>query len=217
MSKFALGQSVTRFEDVALVQGRGRYADDVRLANESHAYLLRSPHAHAAIRRIGTTAARTAPGVLVVLTGADVKADGLGEIPCMIPVTNPDGTPRGETPRPLLAIERVRHVGDPVALVVADTLARAKDAAELIEVDYEPLPAVADTYGATQPGAPLVWPEVRNNVCFVLEYGDAKAVDAAFKRAARVVHLELENNRLVANPPEPRVALADYDTATATS
>jgi len=214
MSKFALGQSVTRFEDIALVQGRGRYADDVRLANESHAYVLRSPHAHAAIRRIDTTAARTAPGVLVVLTGADVKADGLGEIPCMIPVTNPDGTPRGETPRPLLAIERVRHVGDPVALVVADTLARAKDAAELIEVDYEPLPAVADTYGATQPGAPLVWPEVRNNVCFELEYGDAKAVDAAFKRAARVVHLELENNRLVANPLEPRVAVADYDPAT---
>jgi carbon-monoxide dehydrogenase large subunit len=217
MTKFALGQSVTRFEDVALVQGRGRYADDVRLENELHAYVLRSPHAHAAIRRIDTTAARTAPGVLAVLTGADVKADGLGDIPCMIPVTNPDGTPRGETPRPLLAIGRVRHVGDPVALVVADTLPRAKDAAELIEVDYEPLPAVADTHGATKPGAPLVWPEVKGNVCFELAYGDAKAVDAAFKRAARIVKLELENNRLVANPLEPRVAVADYDPATGRS
>ncbi|HSD55091.1 MAG TPA: xanthine dehydrogenase family protein molybdopterin-binding subunit, partial [Burkholderiales bacterium] len=208
MPKFALGQSVTRFEDVALVQGRGRYADDVRLANEAHAYLLRSPHAHAAIRRIDTGAARKAPGVLLILTGADVKADGLGDIPCMIPVTNPDGTPRGETPRPLLAVDRVRHVGDPVALVVADTFARAKDAAELIEIDYEPLPAVADTYGATKPGAPLVWPDVKNNVCFELAYGDAKAVDAAFKRAARIVRLELENNRIVANPLEPRVAVA---------
>jgi carbon-monoxide dehydrogenase large subunit len=213
MAKFALGQSVTRFEDAALVQGRGRYADDVRLANEAHAYVLRSPHAHAAIRRIGTAAARASPGVLAVLTGADVKADGLGEIPCMIPVTNPDGTPRGETPRPLLAIDCVRHVGDPVALVVADTLARAKDAAESIEVDYEPLPAVADTFGATKPGASLVWPQIKNNVCYELAYGDAKAVDAAFKRAARVVRLELENNRLVANPLEPRAALADYDTA----
>ena len=214
MPKFALGQSVARFEDVALVQGRGRYADDVRLANEAHACVLRSPHAHAAIRRIDTGAARKAPGVLVILTGADVKADGLGEIPCMIPVTNPDGTPRGETPRPLLAIDRVRHVGDPVALVVAETLARAKDAAELIEIDYAPLPAVADTYGATKPGAPLVWPAVKNNICFELAYGDAKAVDAAFKRAARIVKLELENNRIVANPLEPRVAVADYDAAT---
>jgi carbon-monoxide dehydrogenase large subunit len=214
MPKFALGQSVARFEDVALVQGRGRYADDVRLANEAHAYLVRSPHAHAAIRRIDASAARKAPGVLLILTGTDVKADGLGEIPCMIPVTNPDGTPRGETPRPLLAIDRVRHVGDPVALVVADTLARAKDAAELVAIDYEPLPAVADTYGATKPGAPLVWPEVRNNICFELVYGDAKAVDGAFKRAARIVKLELENNRLVANPLEPRVAVADYDPAT---
>jgi carbon-monoxide dehydrogenase large subunit len=217
MTKFALGQSVTRFEDVALVQGQGRYADDVRLANESHAYVLRSPHAHAAIRGIDTAAARKAPGVLVVLTGADVKADGLGDIPCMIPVTNPDGTPRGETPRPLLAMDRVRHVGDPVALVVADTLARAKDAAELIEVDYEPLPAVADTYGATKPGAPGVWPDIKNNICFELAYGDAKAVEAAFKRAARIVQLELENNRLVANPLEPRVAVADYDAATGRS
>ena len=214
MTKFASGQSVPRFEDAALIQGRGRYADDVRLASEAHAYVLRSPHAHAAIRRIDASAARAAPGVLAVLTGAEVKADGLGEIPCMIPVTNPDGSPRGETPRPLLAADRVRHVGDPVALIVADTLARAKDAAELVAVDYDPLPAVADTFGATRPGAALVWPSIKDNVCFELAFGDAKAVDAAFKRAARVVKVELENNRLVANPLEPRVAVADYDAAT---
>jgi len=214
MAKFALGQAVSRVEDLTLVRGAGRYADDVRLPNEAHAYVLRSPHAHAVIKRIDVAAARKAPGVLAVLTGAEVKADGLGEIPCMIPLNNADGTPRGETPRPLLAIDRVRHVGDPVALVVAESLARAKDAAEAIEVDYEPLPAVADTRTATTPGAALTWPEIKRNVCFDLELGDKRAVDAAFKRAQHVARLELVNNRVVANPLEPRVAVADYDAAT---
>ena len=214
MAKFALGQSVSRVEDLTLVRGAGRYADDVRLPNEAYAYVLRSPHAHAVIRRIDAAAARKAPGVLAVLTGAEVKADGLGEIPCMIPLNNADGTPRGETPRPLLAIDRVRHVGDPVALVVAESLARAKDAAEAIAVDYEPLPAVADTRTATTPGAALAWPGIKSNVCFDLELGDKRAVDAAFKRAQHVARLELVNNRVVANPLEPRVAVADYDSAT---
>ena len=217
MAKFSLGQSIARVEDLTLIRGAGRYADDVRLPNEAHAFVVRSPHAHAAIRRIDAAAARKAPGVLAVLTGAGVKADGLGEIPCMIPVTNADGSQRGETPRPLLAIDRVRHVGDPVALVVAESLARAKDAAELVEVDYDPLPAVADTHGATKPGAPLVWPAIKHNVCFDIVNGDTKAVDAAFARAQRVVKLELVNNRLVANPLEPRAALADYDAATGRS
>jgi carbon-monoxide dehydrogenase large subunit len=214
MSKFSLGQAVTRVEDLTLVRGAGRYADDVRLAGELHAYVLRSPHAHASIRGIDATAARKAEGVAAVLTGADVKADGLGDIPCLIPITNVDGTPRGETPRPILALERVRHVGDPVTLVVADTLAHAKDAAELIEVDYDSLPAVADTYAAVQPGAAPVWPRIESNVCFDIAMGDAKGVDAAFARARRVVKLALVNNRLVANPLEPRAALADYDAAT---
>ncbi|MCZ7566404.1 MAG: xanthine dehydrogenase family protein molybdopterin-binding subunit [Burkholderiales bacterium] len=213
MSKFSLGQSVTRFEDLTLVRGAGRYADDVPLAGALHAYALRSPHAHARIARIDAAAARKAPGVAAVLTGTEVAADGLGDIPCLIPVTNADGTPRGETPRPILAKDRVRHVGDPVALVVADTVAQAKDAAELVEVDYDPLPAAGDAYAAAQPGAPQVWPEVRNNVCFDVVSGDAQAVDAAFERAHRVVKLALVNNRVVANPLEPRAALADYDAA----
>ncbi len=214
MAKFALGQAVARAEDLALVKGAGRYADDVRLPNEATAFVLRSPHAHAALRRLDASAARRAPGVLAVLTGADVRADGLGDIPCMIPVTNVDGSPRGETPRPLLALDRVRHVGDPVALVVADSAQRAKDAAELIEVDYAPLPAVADTYAATTPGAPRAWPDVEHNVCFDIAFGDRAAVDAAFARAKHVTRLELVNNRLVANPLEPRAAVADYDPAT---
>jgi len=214
MTKFALGQAVSRFEDLTLVRGAGRYADDVRLENEAHAYVLRSPHAHARLLRVDATAARKATGVLAVLTGADVRADGLGDIPCMIPLQNADGTPRGETPRPLLAVERVRHVGDPVALVVAETLAQAKDAAELVEVDYEPLPSVADTYAATRPGAAQAWPDIKNNVCFDIVFGDAAAVDKAFKQAKRVVKLTLVNNRVVANSLEPRAALADYDPAT---
>ena len=217
MAKFALGQAVSRAEDLTLVKGAGRYADDVRLPNEAHAFVLRSPHAHAALRRLDASAARRAPGVLAVLTGADARADGLGDIPCLVPVTNVDGSPRGETPRPLLAIDRVRHVGDPVALVVADSLERAKDAAELIEADYEPLPAVADTYAATKPGAPRVWADVGNNVCFDIALGDRAAADAAFARAKHVTRLELVNNRLVANPLEPRAAVADYDPATGRS
>ena len=218
MPKFALGQSVTRIEDAALLRGAGRYADDVQLVNAAHAYFVRSPHAHAKILRIESAAAAKAPGVLAVLTGKDVTADGLGDIPCLIPVTNLDGSARGNTPRPILAKGRVRHVGDPVAVVVAATLAQARDAAELIDIDYEPLPAVVGLQAATQRGAPLVWDEIAGNVCFDIGAGkDKAAVDAAMARASHVTRLELVNNRIVANPIEPRSALAEYDPATGRS
>ena len=218
MSKFALGQAVTRIEDAALVQGAGRYTDDFELAGAAHAYVLRSPHAHARIASIDVAAARKAHGVVAILTGADAAADGLGDIPCLVPVTNIDGSPRADTPRPVLARERVRHVGDPVALVVAETLAQAKDAAELIAIDYEPLPAVADTRGATLPEAPRAWDHIANNLCFDIGAGSAKAdVDAAIARAAHVTRLELVNNRVVANPIEPRAALAAFDPASGRS
>ena len=214
MPKFAAGQSITRLEDDSLLKGAGRYADDVSITGAAHAYVLRSPHAHARIAKLDAAAARKAPGVLAVLTGEDVRADKLGDLPCLIPVTNQDGTQRADTPRPLLARERVRHVGDPVALVVAETLAQARDAAELIEVDYQPLPAVADTRTATEPGAPLAWDNVKNNVAFDIGLGSARAaIDAAFAKAARMVKVELVNNRLVANPIEPRAALAEHDKA----
>ncbi len=218
MAKFALGQSVTRIEDAALVQGAGRYTDDFRLAGAAHAYVLRSPHAHANIVRIDTAGARNAPGVLAVLTGEDVAADGLGDMPCLVPVTNLDGTQRADTPRPVLARTRVRHVGDPVALVVAETLAQAKDAAELIEIEYDPLPAAVDTRSATEAGAPRAWDHIANNLCFDIGAGESKAaVDAAMARASRVIRLELINNRVVANPLEPRAALADFDPASSRS
>ena len=218
MSKFALGQSVTRIEDAALVQGAGSYTDDVELAGAAHAYVLRSPHAHAKILGIDAAAARAAPGVLAILTAEDAAADSLGDIPCLVPVTNIDGTQRADTPRPVLARGRVRHVGDPVALLVAETLAQAKDAAELIAIEYEPLPAVVDTRGATQAGAPRVWDHIADNLCFDIGAGTDKAVvDAAISSAAHVTRIELVNNRVIANPIEPRAALADFDAASGRS
>ena len=151
MAKFGIGQSIRRVEDPRLLTGGGRYTDDTKLsAPAARAYVLRSPHAHADIRKIDTTAARKAPGVLLVFTGEDVKKADFGDVPCLVPLENRDGTQRGETPRPMLAQGRVRHVGDPVALVVAETLEQAKDAAELIEVDYEARPHVVGTYEAAQ-------------------------------------------------------------------
>src|SRR3954468_404811 len=134
--KFGVGQPVRRFEDQSLITGKGRYTDDLHFDKSAQAYVLRARFAHANIRKIDTTAARGMPGVLLVLTGDDVKADGLGDIPCPTPLTNRDGSPRADTPRPMLAMDKVRHLGQPVALVVAETYAQAQDAAEAIEIDY---------------------------------------------------------------------------------
>src|SRR5438093_3081301 len=157
VEKFGIGQSVRRIEDPRLLQGFGRYADDVNLPHQAYAVVVRSPHAHAGMRSIDTTAARNAPGVFAVLTGADLAADGLGDLPTDKSRKRRDGSPVFTTPRPALIRDRVRHVGDPVALVVADTMERAVDAAELVAVDYEALPAVAATADAVRPGAPTVW------------------------------------------------------------
>ena len=200
MAKFALGQSISRIEDDRLLKGAGCYADDFRLADALHALVLRSPHAHARIGKIALDEARACPGVVAILTGKDAAADRLGDLPCLIPVVNLDGTNRKETPRPVLAIDTVRHVGDPLAVVIADTLERAKDAAERIDVEYEVLPAVVDAR--------------EGEVAFDVGLGESREkVDAAFSRAAHVTRLELYNNRLVANPMEPRAALAEYDPA----
>jgi carbon-monoxide dehydrogenase large subunit len=212
MTKFGIGQSTRRIEDPRLLTGGGRYTDDTKLQGKAaRAYVLRSPHAHAVIRKIDVAAAKKAPGVLLVLTGDDVKAAGFNDLPCLVPLPNRDGTERADTPRPMLAQGRVRHVGDPVALVVAETLEQAKDGAELIEVDYDPLPAVVDTYGAAQAGAPQIWDHIKGNQCFDWEMGNKAATDAAFTKADRVVKLRLVNNRLVVNSMEPRGAIAEYD------
>src|SRR5258708_15485110 len=152
--KFGVGQPVRRFEDQTLITGQGRYTDDIKLDRMAQAYVLRAQAAHANIRKIDAAAAGKMPGVLLVLTGDDLIADGLGDIPCHAPLNNRDGSPRRDTPRPALATAKVRHVGQPVAFVVAETLAQAQDAAEAIEVDYDSLPAVTDARPAFEKRAP---------------------------------------------------------------
>ena len=155
MAKFGLSQSVRRVEDPRLLKGEGRYTDDISMPGEAHGIVLRSPHAHARITAMDVSGAMALPGVLGVFTGADLRAEGLGEVPCVIPLKNRDGTPRSETPRLALAEGTVRHVGDPVAFIVAETKEAARDAAEAVMVDYEILPAATDLATAHLPGAPV--------------------------------------------------------------
>ncbi|MFO1349935.1 MAG: xanthine dehydrogenase family protein molybdopterin-binding subunit [Gammaproteobacteria bacterium] len=211
MVKFGIGQAVTRVEDQRLITGQGCYTDDLPAPHAARAYILRSPHAHALIKRIDTSAARQAPGVALVLTGADVVAEGLEGNPCLVPLNNRDGSPRADTPSPILAGDKVRYVGEPVALVVADTLNQARDAAELIAIDFEALPAATDTIGATEPGAAQVWEHIPHNIAFDWGNGDQTAVEAAFANAAHVTKVRLVNNRIVVNSMEPRPVLAEYD------
>ncbi|HVT56924.1 MAG TPA: xanthine dehydrogenase family protein molybdopterin-binding subunit [Thermoanaerobaculia bacterium] len=206
-----LGAAVLRREDRRFLLGKGRYTDDLQLPGQSWAVFVRSPHAHAAIRSIDAARALAAPGVLAVLTGEQVAADGLGTIPCGWQIKNKDGSNMVEPPHPALAHGKVRHAGDPVAMVIAETRAQAKDAAELVAVDYEPLPAVAQLAAATAAGAPLVWEEAPGNICFDWHLGDAAATDAAFARADRVVEIDLVNNRIAPNAIEPRAANGHYD------
>ena len=211
MGQFGIGQSVKRIEDLRLLTGSGTYTDDVQLENESAAFVLRSPHAHAKIANIDDTLARAAPGVLLILTGDDVVSEDIGAMPCMFPVTNLDGSARGETYRPLLAQNKVRHVGEPVAFIVAETLTQARDAAELIEVDYTILPSTTDTYRSALNGAAQLYDDIDNNVCFDWGKGQQDETEAAFAKSSHITSLELINNRIVVNPMEPRSAIADYD------
>jgi carbon-monoxide dehydrogenase large subunit len=210
MARFGIGQPVRRVEDQRFLTGRSRFVDDIQLAHQAHGAVLMSPHAHALIRRVDVQAALGSPGVLCVLTGEDAKADKLGGVP---PAFMPEdmGGPKGyRTSRPLLAAGKVRHVGDRVAFVVAETLEQARSAAELIEIDYETLPAVVNVEDAVQPGAPAVWDENPGNIAFPLMLGNKDATDAAFAKAKHVVSLRLENNRLSANAMEPRAAIGEF-------
>jgi aerobic carbon-monoxide dehydrogenase large subunit len=211
VEKFAIGQSVRRLEDPRLVQGLGRYSDDVTLPREARAVLARSPHAHARIRAIDARAALAAPGVLAVLTAADLAADGVGDLPTDRGRKRRDGSPAFPTPRPALARGRVRHVGDPVALVIAETHAQAVDAVERLGVDYEPLPAVATSADALLAGAVAVWDEAPDNVAFVAEAGQREAVTRALAGAAHVARVDFVVTRVAAAPLEPRAAVGEYD------
>jgi carbon-monoxide dehydrogenase large subunit len=213
MSGQGMGASVARREDRRFLLGKGRYTDDIVLPEQTWAVFVRSPHACARIRSIDAAAALAAPGVLAVLTGDEVAADGLGGIPCGWQIKNKDGSVMVEPPHPALAQGKVRHAGDPVAMVVAETKAQARDAAQLVAVDYEPLPAVAHLPAAVAAGAPLVWDEAAGNVCFDWHLGDAAATAAEFSQAAHVTTIDLTNNRIAPNAIEPRAANGHYDTA----
>jgi len=205
LMKFGIGQPVPRTEDPTLVRGAGRYTDDVKLPNEAHAVMVRSRVAHGVIKGIDTAAARTMPGVLAVYTGADLAE--YGTLKCIVPFNNRDGTPMRKPPRPALPTDKVRFVGDPVACVVAETLLQAKDAAEAVAVEIEPLPAVIRPEQAVAPGAPLIHDEAPGNVALDYHYGDADQVAAAFAKAAHVTRLKLVNSRVVVNAMEPRAAI----------
>ena len=214
MTKFGIGQAVRRVEDQRFATGAGQYVGDFSLPRQCYGVAVLSPHAHAAIRRVDVAAAKAAPGVVVVLTGADALTDKIGGIP---PFFMPDswGGPKGyPTTRPVLLADRVRCVGDRVAFVVAETEAQARDAAELVTVDYEPLPAVVDLKSATQPQAPKIWPDCPSgNIGVTIAFGDKAATDAVFAAAKHVVAVRLVNNRITANPIEPRCAIGMYDAA----
>ena len=211
MGEFAIGQGVSRFEDPRLIRGGGHYIDDIKLPGMAHGVVLRSPHAHAKIISIDTDAAKAAPGVLAVLTSADVKAAGYSDLPIHGGLKLRDGSPMFRPPYPILAEGRVRWVGDPVAFVVAETLAQAMDAAETIAVDFEELPCVTDTAQAALPGSPRVWEDCPDNIGFVEQVGDKAAVEAAFAGAAHVVEHRFVINRVTAAAMEPRAAVGDYN------
>jgi carbon-monoxide dehydrogenase large subunit len=214
MGEFAIGQGVPRFEDPRLLRGGGRYVDDLAPPGMLFGYVLRSPHAHARIVSIDTTAAKAAPGVHAVLTHADWHAAGFGDLPVPGGYKLRDGSPMFRSPYPALARDHVRWVGDYVAFVVAETYRQAMDAAELIAVEYEALPAVTDTAATLAPDAPRVWAEARDNICFVHLEGDKAATDAAFARAAHVVRHRLVINRVTAVSMEPRGCVGIYDATT---
>jgi aerobic carbon-monoxide dehydrogenase large subunit len=211
VGQFGIGQSVKRFEDGRLLRGGGRFHEDVNLPGQLHAVLVRSIHAHARLRGVDTDAARQMPGVVAVYTGADLARDGLGTMEMTLKRKRPDGSPMWAPPHRGLTADRVRYVGDPVAMVIAETRAQAEDAADLVTVDYEPLPSVTATAAAVEPGAPAVWPECPDNVSNVFEAGDRAAADAAFAAAARVVRRRYVITRVHAQFMEPRGALGVWD------
>jgi carbon-monoxide dehydrogenase large subunit len=211
MAKFGAAQGMKRVEDHRLITGAGAYTDDITLPNQAYGVVLRSPHAAAKIGAVDAAAAKAMPGVLGVFTIEDMDRLGVGELSCAVPMKNRDGTSRKDPKRPVLARGRVRHVGDPVAFVVATSPLAARDAAEAVMVDYDPLPAVGDMAAAQGPGAPLVWDDAPGNLVFDWQTGDKAKVDALFAQAARVVEIEVENNKVVVASMEGRACNAAFE------
>ncbi len=206
-----IGQSVLRKEDARFLTGTGQFTSDVVMPRQTHAYFLRSPHAHATIRSIDLAKAKGSPGIVGIFTAEDLA--GVNGLPCGWLITGTDGKPMNEPPHPVLAQGKTRYVGDPVAVVIAQTIEQAKDAAEQIVVDYDVLPAVVSSVDALKPGAPQLHEQAAGNRCYTWALGDKGAVDAAFAKAAHVTKLDIVNNRLVPNAIEPRAAIASYNRA----
>jgi carbon-monoxide dehydrogenase large subunit len=213
LQKHGVGQPVRRKEDDTLVRGKGKYTDDFDLPGQAYAWIVRSSHAHGIIRGIDTSAAKAMPGVLAAWTGTDLAAAGYGPFTCGLPLKNRDGTPLLQTNRMPLMTDKVRYVGDAVAFVVAETLAQARDAAEAVVVDIDPLPAVTTPEEAVKPGAPQLYDHIPNNIALDYHYGDTAKIEAAFATAAHVTKLDIVNNRVAVVAMEPRAALAWYDKA----
>src|ERR1700726_357660 len=211
LQKYAIGQPVHRKEDDALVRGKGKYTDDFNLPGQLYAWIVRSSHAHGVIRGIDTSAAKAMPGVHGVWTGADFATDDYAPFTCAMPLKNRDGSPLLQTNRLALTTDKVRFVGDPVAFVVADTVAQARDAAEAVEVDIEPLPVVTRADAAAEAGAPRLYEHIPDNVALDYHYGNTAAVEAAFAGAAHVTRLDIANTRVAVVAMEPRAALAVWD------
>ena len=216
MSATGIGAAVRRKEDHRFITGKGHYTDDINRPGQAYAYFLRSPHAHATIKSIDATAASSMPGVCAVLTGAELAGDKIGNLICGWMIHSKDGSPMKMAPHPAMAHGKACHVGDAVAVVIAETLAQARDAAEKVKIDYALLPAVADPAAAQKPGASQIHEVAAHNTIYQWHLGDPKAVDAAFKAAKHVTKLNIVNNRLVPNAMEPRAAIGDYDTGTGT-
>src|SRR3954453_20178386 len=206
-----IGASVRRREDVRFLSGKGNYTDDINRPDQLHAFIKRADRPHAKIDGIDIAAAEKAPGVVRVFTGADIAAENIGGIPCGWQIHNQDGSPMAEPMHPVLAVDKVRHVGDPVVVVIAESKQEAKNAAELIDIRYTDLPAVANLTDAVAPGAPTVHDGVAGNLCYDWVIGDKATVDGVFAKADRMVKLELTNNRLIPNAMEPRAAIGDFD------
>jgi carbon-monoxide dehydrogenase large subunit len=212
MSATGIGAAVRRKEDFRFITGKGQYTDDVTRPGQTYIHFVRSPHAHAKIKSIDSSAANGMPGVVAVLTGKDLADDKIGNLICGWAITSKDGTPMKMSAHPAIAADKANHVGDAVAVVIAETLGQAKDAAENVKVDYEVLPAVADPAKAQAAGAPLIHDVAPNNTIYQWHLGDKGATEAAFKSANHVTKLDIINNRLVPNAIEPRAAIGDYDT-----
>jgi len=211
MVKFGIGQPVRRFEDKRLITGVGRYCDDIKVADQTYGYVVRSPYAHALITKLDKSSAKEVSGVLGVYTVEDLDSEGIGNLPCLAAIPNKDGSPMKAPPRPALARSKVRHVGDPVAFIVAETIDAARQAADSLTIDYETLTPVVETGNALAPTATQIWDEAPGNLCVDWHIGDEAATDAAFAKAKHVVRRRLINNRLIVNSMEGRVAIGEYD------